>query len=152
MAKNQDKDQITNRKKSPITYFISRIELIHHNLDCPPELNYANAKYGYKFSADINIIKDESIVQVIINYEFSLDSHVLLYMEVSNDYKVNNLLDILVDDKISNANFTYYLIILSLNHARGIQSTIIKDSPISTLYMPHIGKDKVFSKTTQQVL
>jgi len=154
MAKQTHNISSPNKNRLPITYFISRIELIQHHLDCPIGLDYSMGenKYKYKFSADINILKSELTIQVVINYEFSLDGHILLYMQVANDFTINNLLKILVDDKINDNNFNFYLITISINHARGIQATIIKDSPISTLYMPDISKEKVLNKITQQVV
>lgn len=89
---------------------------------------------------------EESIIRIIIDYDFFLKDHVLLSMKILNDFNVVDLNKYVINDKIEDTDFLIFLIQLFSGHARGIQSTLIKGSKISTLYLPSLSSDKLLHK------
>jgi hypothetical protein len=68
---------------------------------------------------------------------------IVFSMVVNNEYCINNIAKYIVDKKFSDRIFIKYIADLSLNHARGIQATIIKDTPLSKLFIPVVQLDRI---------
>lgn len=137
-----------SKKASPtkvkISYNVVRINTIKGDVHCPQGLEYADlSKYSYMFMSDVNLISDKSIIQIITNYQFFLEEKKLLDIQVENDFKVGNYKDVVTNGTVNNNEFLIFLIDISINHTRGIQSALIKDSPIANLYIPMLTKEKI---------
>lgn len=147
MAKSTIK--IAGRKKQPISFSISTIDLIKGQISCPHDLDYTKDEYTYEYNISINIVKDQSIIQVVVEYIFNLGEHLLLDLNVSTDFGLVNIDEVIINDQIRDPNFAYFLITMTVNHARGIQSTIIKNSPIHDKYMPSVDREIVIKQHNQ---
>ncbi len=146
------KKRLAQAKSSDIYYSLSRINLRKNFIEpssSPIYNNLLNLNFGIE--VDVNLITDTSVIQIIVKYRFSSDRSALLDMEVENDYKVQNFVSIVKQGKVTNQEFLIFLVELSIGHARGIQATIIKDTPIESYYIPYIEESKILEKINAPV-
>lgn len=139
-------------KKSPITFNVTKILLLNHFLNQENEFKNENRKnLKFAFESSVNIIADESVIQVITDYTLVYQNTDLFRMQVENDFKIDNFNDAVTDGKIANQQFFIFIIGISITHSRGIQSTLIKGTALDHLYIPPISKETILSKLTYAI-
>lgn len=142
----------TSKDSQGVQFTISKIELINHELKRElPEITVAFIKdLRYFLEADINLLLENSIVQVVVNYRFYTTDLTLLEMIVENDFKVIDLPNLITDGKINNLEFALFLVGTSITHSRGIQSMLIKDTTIAHLYIPPMTRERILDKISDK--
>lgn len=144
MAKK--KVSVSNKKeiRQPIAFSISRIELIDSSSNVPENFEFkVGEKFTFKLSVDFIADRKLSMLTVKISYSFFMDNDEIFNIIVENDYCITNISKYIVDKKFSDRIFIKYIANLSLNHARGIQGTVIKGTPLSKLFIPVVQLDKI---------
>ncbi len=137
---------VNNKKeiRQPVSFSISRIELIESSINVPEKFEFkVGEKFTFKLSVDFTSDKQLSLLTVKISYFFYMHDDIVFSMVVNNEYCINNIAKYIVDKKFSDRIFIKYIADLSLNHARGIQATIIKDTPLSKLFIPVVQLDRI---------
>lgn len=146
MAKS-NKRNTEKKRVDPVKFRISKISLVKQFVDHPTHLNYdETGNYGYLFEVDINLLEDKSIVQVIISYKFYFKEHELLNMKVENDFNIENFNKVVINEEIVDKIFLVFLVNISINHTRGIQSIITKETPYRNYYIPPLTRDRILAK------
>lgn len=143
------KKHIQKKKRKAIEFAISRIDLVDININCPDGFDASSkSSFKYKLSAHFSIDKDNSSLKVTISYLFLRDSDTLLNLSVENEYHIRDLTSLIVNEKICDDGFVYYIAELSINQTRGIQAFLIKDTPLKGLYIPPIPASNLENKIT----
>src|SRR4051812_35356514 len=132
------KSIVPEKNKPLLKYSIVQINLSKKNLDTSGHLEYESLKKEFLFEADVNLLHDKSIIQILATYKFFADTKLVLDMEVENDFRIENFSDAVQDKKVADQEFLIFLIELSIGHLRGVQATVIKGTPISKYYIPYI--------------
>ncbi|HWB26664.1 MAG TPA: hypothetical protein VG738_14365 [Chitinophagaceae bacterium] len=146
MAKGEQKPT-RNKHLAGITFSIARIDLTNSVKKIPSTLNSQEFKdFRFEVETDFKLFPTTQIIQIIISYDFYLLGDLLLSMQVENDFKISNFADVVINNDIPDKEFLIFLVGISLNHSRGIQSVITKDTPISNFYIPPISRDKILNK------
>lgn len=135
-----------------ISYSITRIELIESSIKLPENTPLGQAS-DFRFSIGINYHarKKSNQFTINVNYSFLLkDSDpVIFHIVVETEFYISNLKDLIVDSKFINRGFLTYVSDIAVDHARGIQATLIAGTPISKFYMPVLVLDKINNQVTQ---
>jgi len=128
-------------------FFVTRIELTKNHQNIPHDFKHIPSNtYNFLFEADLNIIRDQSIIQVVINYQFYFNDHTLLDLQSENDFRVTKIDEILIEGKLKSDNFTFFFVDLATTHMRGMQALVQKDTAISRLFMPFIDKTRMLAR------
>jgi hypothetical protein len=135
-------DKQKHNTPSYFEFALVRIDVLKNLVNTPSHFDVKNTDLKYGFEAEINAFRDKSILQVVINYEFSTNREILQKMQVASEFEVRNF-TILTKDSNAKENFLYFLIKLSINHSRGIQAIILKDTPLENLFIPFIPDQKI---------
>ena len=93
-------------------------------------------KLRFKFSGETILEAATSMLKIIIYYKFLKEEVLLLDMKVVNSFKLRNLNESQMNKAHQDKKFIKSLVMLSVNHTRGIQSTLIKGTRFDKLYMP----------------
>lgn len=132
------KKPISPKRKS-VLFSIERIDLVNKIIDIPHNFGKED-DFKYSFETSINLISDKSIIQFILNYKFYETERLILAMEIENDFKVDNYQDVVKNNQIVNEDVLLFLIRIVIDHARGVQSVITKNTPIEFMYIPPLDK------------
>ncbi len=130
-----------------ILYSIKKIDLLHQSLDIPIDFNPSDTS-GLKFRFDVQIEGSEetSTVSIIVIYEFYNNEDTLLALRVENVFGINNIGTVIENGRIKLADFSIFLIQLSIDHLRGIQSYIIKGTALANFYVPVFSNEEITNK------
>jgi len=138
-------------RNTAIQYYIARISLVHQEPKSFSHIHFhATPSLNYSLEADINIFTDKKIVQIIISYIFFQEEGKIFEITVENDFKVINMESLLGELGESKNDFLVYLTDISVNHTRGVQATLIKDTPVSNFYIPSINRDSLIEKVKKK--
>jgi hypothetical protein len=134
-----------SKQRQLVNYSVSKISLLHSDLNFPDHFQISPTdNLNYNFEVNFSIDKSNSILKIVINYEFLVNEIKVLDLKVQNNYNVRQLGLIFSGAEFD--PFIIFLIELSVDHTRGIQSTLIKGTPIDNFYIPVIQRDKIRAK------
>jgi len=141
-----------NRKETrrPIAFSISQIELIESSMDIPENFEFKlGEKFTFKLSVDFSANKEKSLLTVRIGYIFYMEDVAILSMIVNNNYHIANLSTYIINKKFTDKFFIEYIADLSIDHARGIQSGLIKDTVLNGIFIPIVQLDNIANETIE---
>ncbi|HVT87200.1 MAG TPA: hypothetical protein VHD35_18535, partial [Chitinophagaceae bacterium] len=85
---------------------------------------------------------------VEMSYTFYSADEKVFSITVSTEYKLSKPKFIVENDEIVERSCLAHLIQLSWNHLRGIQATLIKNTPLEGYYAPVISPSKILKDLT----
>ena len=133
-------------QNTDVLFSIDSITMNKEFITFPPGVNFDDTKsMFYTFEVDVQVKHDLSIIKIIVSYEFLSNKTSILDLQIENDFKVLNLSKVITKGEINNQEFLVFLIGATLGHLRGVQSTLIKDTPISKYFIPFINEKQILS-------
>lgn len=140
---NSKRDPATQKKERGFQFGIQEINLLESQIDplLPADYSTYGKKLQYKLEVNIFPQSSKKIVQIIVDYSFNSDEHTLFKFKTENIFKIEDVSDIYSNETL-NKKLAAYLVEISIYHSRGIQSILLKDTPIKYLYLPFISKEK----------
>ena len=130
-----------------IVYSIKKIDLFHQSLDIPQDFSPSNTSdLKFKFDVRIEASVELSTVSITVTYEFYKKESNLLALGVENVFGVNDVDSLIKNGTVNLTDFSLFLVQLSINHLRGIQSYIIKGTPLANLYVPVFTNEEIINK------
>ncbi|RAI98744.1 hypothetical protein LX64_04729 [Chitinophaga skermanii] len=135
-----------------INFKILDIHLNNHLINVPEDFQISKERLKFSFGNEISINSSESTLTTNITYKFFQGDLELFMMQVRNKFAVKELSLLFSDGKIIDYDILNYLVSLSVDHARGIQSTLTKGYPIERLYIPAIPDELITKHTIQATI
>ena len=130
-----------------IFYSIKKIDLLHQSLDIPMDFNPADtSSLKFKFDVQMEAAEAASTVSIIVMYEFYNKEDNLLALRVENVFGINNVSTVMESGRVKLTDFSIFLIQLSIDHLRGIQSYIIKGTALANFYVPVFSNEEITNK------
>jgi hypothetical protein len=137
-----------------VEYKIIKIEPSSYSINIPDDFTYSKEEYKLKSSVSLEIKLDLEInrLSYVLNFKLS-SSKRDGSPEILELFELKALSVFVIDDleshvKISgdvqdlNQDFVYYFLEIATSHARGMQSTILKGTPLASFLVPSVNRDK----------
>ena len=127
------------RKQKSIGFNIRNIHvdeyenLIPENFDPP-----AGEKFQYSLEIRVGFSAEKSMVGIWVDYKFFDDKTTFIKLVVKNEFKISNISEVLRNDEIINETFVNHLALISVSHARGVQSSLMKEKSKRKFFIPAI--------------
>lgn len=136
------------KQKIPIKFSIKSIDLTEKYCNFPESKNdFVLEKLKYEIIAKIEPNKEDSYINILVNYNFFDEINEYLKISVLNKFFVSDLAKLFdKENKFLDVGFIRYLADMSIGHARGIHSTIIKNTTLENLYIPPVSHNNIDSK------
>jgi len=127
------------KTKKYINYSLEAIDLISNSINVPQNFD-ASDEHGLTFGLELkSTIKiDEELLIIEINYEFLKDAITVFNIVVQNIFKIDRIKNYVKNEQIEQKEFYEFLVELSINHTRGVQSQLLKNTPLARFYIPFI--------------
>ena len=138
------------KKKASFNMSINRIELLNSFFDPSIITNNTDSNLTYELSVDINLDSENSFIIIIVGYVFLSNSKNVFSISVLNEFGIYGVANIKTEFKSEKA--FVHLVGLSINHTRGVQSTLIQDTTIKNKYIPPITADRILQQFVRKVL
>lgn len=140
----------TNKAKHPrpssLHYQLLEIKLIDYFIEVPSTFDpLVKTGLKYTFQTTIEVDTENSSIEIIIFYKFFSWELELFNIRVKNVFKVSSLPQVNAKNKTAIDDFIFLLTTLSINHSRGIQATIIRNTLLSTFYIPIMPRDIIMT-------
>jgi len=133
-----------SNKKIPVNFIISNIRIIDST---PPPVEFIDFaredltySISFKFATDINL----NLIGVTIDYSFMHKGEIIHAISTLNEYKIiKPKITELEKNTEAFEKILSHLAALSLGHSRGLQSTIIDNTAIKSMYIPTIAPSRL---------
>jgi hypothetical protein len=125
-------------KKLAVRYILEEIMLLDKEINTDTSsIDFSDLeKFNYHLSAETSLNGPDKILSISIFYTFFSESTMLFRFNVVNKFKIFENSEKELTLIHSNERFMKHLISISIDHSRGIQSILIKETPFKSLYIP----------------
>lgn len=143
MAKGANKKN--DSKKPTIRFKVLNVSIEKGELFNLTNVDFKNhGGFKYQLDADVNLNSEKSLISVLVKYSFYKDQQLLLDLIVRNDFQIDDNKLFLPSENIHMYdNFFAFILDISISHTRGMQASIINNTPLSGFYMPIILRDRL---------
>jgi len=139
--KKVGKNRPIPKQDETISFTVSSIDLIPDSVSVNKEETLDFAKrtpVKFNLSSDVEVNNDTRKILITTHYQLYNENVTYFKMQVRTTFLISNKID-----TSTNEDFLKYLVVMSVHHARGVQSMAAKDTPYIDYLIPLINENKI---------